>query len=249
MAQLNPQWLTPDWPAPAQVRALTTMRSGGVSEGDFASLNVALHVGDDPVAVAQNRHRLVAAARLPGDPIWLEQVHGIVVVEASVQTATPRADACVARLPAQVCAIQTADCLPVLFCDQSGTRIGAAHAGWRGLVGGVLATTLQALDTEPANVLAWLGPAIEQAAFEVGSEVRDQFIEHDARNESAFLANARGRWQADIYALARQALRRLGVTQIYGGGFACFADQDRFFSFRRQPRTGRMASLIWIEPP
>lgn len=241
------QWLTPDWPVPAHIRALTSLRSGGTSEGDFAGLNLALHVGDDPVVVRENRRRLVSEAQVPAEPVWLEQVHGIDVVEAGVPQITPRADACVARLPGQVCAIMTADCLPVLFCDQAGTRVGAAHAGWRGLVGGVLASTVTALDVEPSQVLAWLGPAIEQTAFEVGSEVREQFIAQDARSDSAFLLNTRGRWQADLYALARQTLNRLGVTQIYGGGFECFADRDRFFSFRRNPRTGRMASLIWID--
>jgi YfiH family protein len=249
MTSSTPAWLQPEWPAPANVRALTTLRSGGVSEGDFASLNLALHVNDDPAAVVENRRRLIAAAAVPIEPLWLEQVHGIDVVEVDGQIASARADASFARSPKRVCAIMTADCLPVVFCDVEGTRVAAAHAGWRGLVAGVLEKTVAALDTAPRQLIAWMGPAIEPAAFEVGPEVREQFMARDSRNESAFVANARGRWQADLYALARQELARLGVGGIYGGGFDCFADSARFFSYRRSARTGRMATLIWMEGP
>jgi len=249
MTASTPRWLTPDWPAPANVRALTTLRSGGVSQGDFASLNLALHVDDNAAAVVENRRRLIAAASVPNEPLWLEQVHGIDVVEVDGQSSPVRADASIARQPGKVCAIMTADCLPVVFCDVSGTRVAAAHAGWRGLVGGVLAKTVAALDTAPAQLIAWMGPAIEPAAFEVGPEVREQFIAKDSRSDSAFVRNARGRWQADLYELARQELTRLGVAGIHGGGFECFADGERFFSYRRNPRTGRMATLAWIETP
>jgi YfiH family protein len=218
-----------------------------VSEGDFASLNLAAHVGDDPAAVSENRRRLMAAARIPGEPVWLNQVHGADVVEAASHSAPPTADACVARAADKVCAIMTADCLPVLFCNVSGTRVGAAHAGWRGLAGGVIANTVAALDTSPDQLMAWLGPAIEQPAFEVGGEVREQFLAKDPASHDAFVPNARGRWQADLCALARQELGRLGVARVYGGGFQCYADSARFFSYRRNARTGRMATLIWID--
>ncbi|MET0497574.1 MAG: peptidoglycan editing factor PgeF [Steroidobacteraceae bacterium] len=247
MTTAAPRWLTPDWPAPATVRALTTLRDGGVSRGDFESLNLALHVTDDPAAVLENRRLLRTAAQLPSEPVWLEQVHGIEVVTAEGQTSPPRADASVAKHAGNVCSIMTADCLPVVFCDVAGTRVAAAHAGWRGLVGGVLAATVAALDTAPETLMAWMGPAIEPEAFEVGTEVREQFLARDVRSESAFTPNARGRWQADLYELARQELQRLGIVRIYGGGFQCFADSARFFSYRRNARTGRMATLIWID--
>ena len=247
MSPAVPGWLTPEWPAPATVRALTTLRSGGVSQGDFESLNLALHVNDDPAAVLENRRLLRAAAELPSEPAWLEQVHGIEVVAATGQTSPPRADASVAHEPRKVCAIMTADCHPVVFCDVAGTRVAAAHAGWRGLASGILAATVAALDTAPETLMAWLGPAIEPEAFEVGPEVRERFLAKDRRSECAFVQNARGRWQADLYELARQELQRLGVVSIHGGGFRCFADSARFFSYRRSARTGRMATLVWID--
>jgi YfiH family protein len=242
-----PSWLTPQWPAPVGVRALTTLRSGGVSQGDFASLNLALHVQDDPVAVAENRQRIIKAAKIPAEPLWLNQVHGTEVIEAIPHVVPPSADASVAHRAGQVCTIMTADCLPVLFCDDAGRHVAAAHAGWRGLVGGVLANTVAVLDVAPDRLMAWLGPAIEPAAFEVGDEVRTQFLARSSQSDSAFSRNERGRWQADLYELARQELLRLGVLRVYGGGFHCFGDAERFFSFRRQARTGRMASMIWIE--
>jgi len=247
MTSSSPAWLQPDWPAPANVRALTTLRGGGVSQGEFASLNLALHVNDDPAAVVENRRRLIAAADIPSEPLWLEQVHGTDVVAVDHRTSIVRADASVSRRPGRVCAIMTADCLPVVFCDVGGTRVAAAHAGWRGLADGVLAKTVAALDTAPGQLLAWMGPAIEQAAFEVGPEVRERFMAQDPGSDSAFVPNARGRWQADLYGLARQELTRLGLAGIYGGGFECFADSARFFSYRRNARTGRMATLIWMD--
>lgn len=253
------QWLTPDWPAPARVRALTTLRDGGVSQAPFTSLNLALHVGDDSAAVLRNRELLRIRAQLPAEPLWLNQVHGTQVMahpaRAPYEPAAassgafqpPTADACVAHGPGQVCAILTADCLPVLFCDRAGSCVGAAHAGWRGLVGGVLAATVQALQRPATQLLAWLGPAIEPAAFEVGDEVREQFIARAIESEQAFLRNPRGRWQADLYLLARQELARAGVAQVFGGDCACHADGRRFYSYRRDARTGRMATLIWLE--
>jgi polyphenol oxidase len=242
------QWLTPQWPAPSNVRALTTLRTGGWSEAPFDGLNLASHVGDAPEHVLRNRRALREQASLPREPLWLNQVHGVEVVAADTREPTPTADACVANAAGQVCAVLTADCLPVLFCDTSGSRVAAAHAGWRGLVQGVLSATLRALERPPEQLLAWLGPAIEPTAFEVGGEVREQFLLRDPESEAAFVRNDRQRWQADLYLLARQDLARAGVTQVFGGGFECFADSTRFFSYRRDGRTGRMATLIWCEP-
>jgi YfiH family protein len=242
------EWLTPEWPAPRAVRALTTLRGGGGSAAPFDGLNLAMHVGDDAAQVQRNRAALRVQAGLPCEPLWLNQVHGTQVVDACVTEPTPTADACIAHATGQVCAILTADCLPVLFCDLAGTCVGAAHAGWRGLVQGVLTVTVQALQRPGAQLLAWLGPAIEPAAFEVGDEVRAQFLARAPESESAFMRNSRQRWQADLYALARQELARAGITRIFGGGLACFADHARFFSYRRVARTGRMATLIWLEP-
>ena len=239
-------WITPDWPAPANVKAATTLRTGGVSEGVFASLNLGSHVGDDPAAVAENRRLLKAALQLPAEPAWLNQVHGTNVVVANSHSSPPTADASVAHAAGQVCVVLTADCLPVLLCDRQGTRVAAAHAGWRGLAGGVLKATIDALQIPPSELLAWLGPAIEQQAFEVGPEVREQFLTLDRRNDGAFQSNARGRWQADLYQLARNELARLGVNAVSGGGLRCHADEQRFFSYRRNSRTGRMASLVWL---
>lgn len=248
-------WIKPDWPAPPQVNAAATLRAGGVSEGTFASLNLGSHVGDDAAAVAENRRLLKAALQLPAEPTWLNQVHGTNVVvagtsgnQAGAQISPPTADASVAKAAGRVCVVMTADCLPVLFCDRQGTRVAAAHAGWRGLVGGVLGATIQALEVPPSQLMAWLGPAIEPEAFEVGPEVRDQFIALEAGNAAAFQGNARGRWQADLYRLARNELARLGVADVHGGGFQCYADSKRFFSYRRDSRTGRMATLVWLTP-
>jgi hypothetical protein len=243
----SPGFITPDWPAPANVKAAVTLRAGGVSEGTFASFNLGAHVGDDANAVAENRRLLETTLQLPAEPTWLNQVHGTTVVNALKAAASrPAADASVAFSADAVCVVLTADCLPVLFCDRAGTRVGAAHAGWRGLVGGVLTETIEALGVPPSELLAWLGPAIEQDAFEVGPEVLEQFVARDPKNSGAFQTNARGRWQADLYQLARNELARLGVTSVHGGGFKCFADSERFFSYRREPRTGRMATLVWL---
>jgi YfiH family protein len=242
----NIRWIEPEWPAPSNVRAAATLRVGGASRAPFDSLNLGAHVDDDPRAVAENRRRLCAALAIPSEPVWLQQVHGTHVVDAHAHASPPVADASIARVAGQVCVVLTADCLPVLFCDQQGKNVGAAHAGWRGLAGGVLAATVRALDVDPAKLLAWLGPAIEQDAFEVGDEVREQFIALSADHAHAFTRNPRGRWQADLDALARHELRRLGVTAVFGGGLRCYADQERFFSYRRDRQTGRMATLIWL---
>lgn len=242
------QYLTPDWPAPANVKAASTLRTGGASGGRYASLNLGTQVGDAPEAVADNRARLRATLRLPAEPCWLEQVHGSTVAEAgSAVTNPPRADASVARGRGRVCAVLTADCLPVLFCSVDGDRVAAAHAGWRGLAGGVLDSTVSSLGLPGAALVAWLGPAIGPQAFEVGDEVRIAFTARDASAADAFVPNARGRWQADLYRLARLELARLGVYNVYGGGVCTYSDEERFFSYRRDGETGRMAALIWLD--
>lgn len=240
-------YLRPEWPAPSAVRAATTLRDGGSSQGAYRSLNLGTHVGDEPAAVRENRERLRAALHLPTEPCWLEQVHGATVVEAGTWPQPACADACVARDPGSVCAVLAADCLPVLFCSRAGDRVAAAHAGWRGLAAGILDSTVSSLGLPGGEILAWLGPAIGPQAFEVGDEVRIAFTARDAAAEGAFERNARGRWQADLYALARLELGRLGVQAVYGGGLCTYADDARFFSYRRDGQTGRMATLIWIE--
>jgi len=250
----GPDLIVPDWPAPPGVRAAFTLRSGGFSRPPFDTFNVAAHVGDDPGAVAENRAALRARLDLPAEPAWLQQVHGHRVIDLDAQTSPgPQmsldsrgaADAAVTRIPGSICVIQVADCMPVLFAAVDGSAVGAAHAGWRGLAGGVLEATVRAMNTPPAKLLAWLGPAIGQAHFEVGEEVRAAFLAADAGAAAAFTANDRGRWQCDLYALARRRLARLGVSAAYGGGWCTYADFARFFSYRRDGRCGRMAALIW----
>lgn len=239
--------IVPEWPAPRNVRAFATTRNGGVSAGPYASLNLGTHVGDDPQAVAENRARL--GSHLPVRPLWLQQVHGAVVVNALSTCPDAQADAAFARVPNQICTVMTADCLPVLFCDASGTAVGAAHAGWRGLAGGVLENTVKAMQVEATEVLAWLGPAIGPQSFEVGEDVRAAFVAHSAQAQSAFVpTGAPGKYLADLYLLARQRLTALGVTRIYGGGRCTLTEADIFFSARRDgTRSGRQASLIWLE--
>jgi len=239
--------LRPEWPAISGVRAAVTLRTGGVSGGPFASLNLSAHVGDDPVAVRANRGRVRQALALPGEPAWLEQVHGTRVIVLRPGVSAGRADAAVTASSGLVCAIQVADCMSVLFAARDGSEVGAAHAGWRGLAGGVLEATVRALATPPSKLQAWLGPAIGPGHFEVGEEVRRAFLDSDTAAAGAFAPNARGRWQCDLYALARLRLKRLGVHSVHGGGWCTFADAARFFSYRRDGRCGRMAALIWIE--
>lgn len=245
-ARLQFEWLRADWPAPANVHTASTLRSGGVSQPPFDTLNLGTHVGDAPEAVRENRRRLQQALQLPAEPCWLEQVHGTAVVEAGTWIAPPQADACIARSPGQVCVVMTADCLPVLFCSREGDRVAAAHAGWRGLAGGVLESTVSSLGLPGSQLLAWLGPAIGPQEFEVGDEVRIAFTARDAAAAQAFAPSHRaGHWRADLYLLARQALTRLGVSAVYGGGACTVREQSRFFSYRRDGQCGRMATLIW----
>lgn len=240
--------IVPDWAAPGNVRACTTTRAGGVSEGGYGGLNLADHVGDRPERVAENRARLRQALALPQEPFWLRQVHGTVVVRARTDAGVPvpEADASYAREVGPVCVVLTADCLPVLLCDRHGTRVAAAHAGWRGLVGGVIEATVAALQAPPEDLLAWLGPAIGPAAFEVGPEVRAAFMQADPEAASAFVPSRPDRYLADLYELARQRLARLGVGAVYGGQRCSYREPERFYSYRREPVTGRMASLIWL---
>lgn len=240
-------WITPDWPIPANIRAVCTTRHGGVSAAPFDSLNLGDHVGDNPYAVARNRMIVGDSLQLPSEPLWLKQVHGVDVCAMDVGTCYPTGDASTAFRKGQVCVIMTADCLPVLFCDRAGTRVAAAHAGWRGLEAGVLERTLASLDCEPADLLVWLGPAIGPQAFEVGEEVRAAFMQHDPAAETAFQPSGNaGKWLADIYRLARQRLQAAGVSAVYGGDLCTYSDAERFFSYRRDGQTGRMASLIWM---
>ncbi len=242
-------WLVPDWPAPQTVRALTTTRTGGVSVTPWASMNPADHVGDATTAVAANRARLRGALGLPSEPIWLQQVHGVRVVDAARAGERPKADAAWTDCPGVVCAVLTADCLPVVFADRAGRCVAVAHAGWRGLANGVLEATVGQLPVPPQEVLAWLGPAIGPAAFEVGGEVRDTFMAQDVQAVNAFTPGVDGRWFADIYALGRQRLAACGVTAVYGGGWCTFHDRARFYSYRRDGTTGRMATLAWLAGP
>ncbi|OIR00864.1 laccase domain protein YfiH [mine drainage metagenome] len=241
---MNPDWIVPDWPAPARVRALVTTRSGGVSAPPYDSFNLGAHVGDEPAAVIENRRRLRSV--LPAEPLWLTQVHGTRVVSAEQAGAELTADACVARSPGRICAVQSADCLPLLLCAADGSAVAAAHAGWRGLAAGVLEQTVTAMAVAPKELIAWLGPAIGPAAFEVGAEVREIFCGHDPAAAAAFAANDRGRWQCDLAALARQRLARAGVARVFGGGLCTYADPLHFYSYRRDGVTGRMASLVWL---
>lgn len=236
----------PDWPAPPGVRAWVTER--GTGAGRYGSLNLASHVGDDAAAVAANRARLRAGLGLPSEPVWLEQVHGTRVLDLDAE-AVAAADGAVTSRAGVVCAVLTADCLPVLLADSAGRRVGVAHAGWRGLLHGVLPAAVRALGGPPDRLIAWLGPAIGPSAYEVGAEVRDAFVAAEPRAAARFAANARGRWQADLYGLARDSLAAAGVAAIFGGGFCTFRESARFFSHRREAPCGRMATLIWRESP
>jgi hypothetical protein len=237
----------PDWPAPARVSAWVTVRAGGASSGSYSALNLATHVGDAPQCVAENRAILSAGLRLPSEPVWLEQVHGTNVLDLDRDAVAP-ADGAVTSRAGVVCAVLTADCLPVIFASRDGGRAGVAHAGWRGLLSGVLPAAVRALQTPPADVVAWLGPAISSASYEVGADVRDAYLARDAEASAAFSPNGRGRWQADLYALARASLAGAGVKAVHGGGFCTFAEANRFFSHRREAPCGRFATLVWLAP-
>ena len=242
------EWLEADWSAPPWVRAISTTRRGGTSRGPYAGLNLGDHVGDDATCVAANRERLRLGLGLPAAPHWLRQVHGCAVALAHEPAADCEADAMVARGPGQVCAVLTADCLPILLCDRAGTRVAAVHAGWRGLAAGVIEAALARLGAPPESLLAWLGPAIGPGAFEVGAEVRACFLAGDGQAAAAFVPLGQGQWLADLPLLAHHRLAKLGVRDVRGAGLCTFQDAGRFYSYRRDGVTGRMASLVWIEP-
>jgi YfiH family protein len=239
--------IRPEWPVPGSVRAVVTTRSGGASQGPFESLNLGDHVGDDPRAVIENRDRLVEAARLPSQPLWLDQRHGnrVFLAEDDVPD-QPIADGVVIRNPGRVGAILTADCLPVLFASDDGHCVGAAHAGWRGLAGGILEATLRAMGGSPRRILAWIGPGIGRSAFEIGPEVRQRFLDDDPGSMDCFDRGEQDRWFGDLEGLARRRLAKAGVESVFGGGFCTHTDRARFFSHRRDARSGRFATLIWL---
>ena len=245
---MQAELIIPDWPAPDNIRAASTTRRGGHSAPPYAAFNLGTRVGDSAAAVGQNRALLRRQLNLPAEPCWLWQVHGIDVVYASAGDAGIQADASWSDNKGVVCVAQSADCLPVLFCDRRGSVVAAAHAGWRGLCAGVLERVVAALQCDPADLLAWLGPAIGPAAFEVGAEVRAAFLRADDRAEAAFTAHRPGCYRASLFMLARQRLQRAGVTAVYGGGLCSHSDPRRFFSYRRQRVTGRMASMVWLAP-
>ena len=237
--------IKPDWGAPAPVRAVTTTRTGGFSRAPFDSLNLALHVGDNPDHVAQNRARLQQALELPAEPCWMNQTHGIHAVTLE-QEDSREADAAITRLAGTVAVVMTADCLPILVCNRDGTEVAAIHAGWRGLQAGVIQATLASMASANEQLLAWIGPGISRDNFEVGEEVRTAFIDSIARAEGFFHANRAGHWLCDLAGLAESVLLDLGVGEVCCHSGCTYRDADRFFSYRRNAATGRMASLIWI---
>lgn len=239
----NKHWLTPDWPAPANIHAATTLRTGGVSVAPYDSLNPATHVGDDVNCVRENRHRIKTMLALPTEPVWLEQTHSNLVIDAGQSNTVQQADASVTNVAGVVCAVMTADCLPLLICSTDGKKIAAIHAGWKGLLAGIISNTLAALST--TDVLVWLGPAIGADCFEVGAEVRTAFVEKFAPFAAGFAQTSETKYLANIYQLARIELAARGVEAVYGGDFCTFTDTERFYSYRRDAQTGRMATLIW----
>lgn len=240
----KPEFIIPDWPAPANVKALQTTRAGGISTGSYASLNLGDHVKDNPLHVAHNRQSL--SPFFPTEPVWLQQVHGIRVIDASTSSCLETADASFSTRKEVVCVTMTADCLPVLLCDEAGTVVAAIHAGWRSLCDGVIEAAVEVMLGKANHLMAWLGPAIGPEAFEVGGEVRQQFIVHDAQAEAAFRPHG-NKWLGDLYTIARQRLQSSGITRIYGGGRCTYSEPESFFSFRRDGDTGRMATFIWLE--
>lgn len=247
------EWLTPQWPVAHNIRALTTLKRGGYSRGPCKGLNLATHVGDDLLAVQINRRLLNSELRLPQEPYWLTQVHGSAVVpipsSESLKSYYPEADASISFNPGEVCVVLTADCLPILLCDEKGTRVAAIHAGWRGLAAGVIEAAVERLACLPSSIMAWLGPAIGPDAFEVGEDVVEIFENAHTDINKAFKSINASKWKADIYTLAKLRLEALGIMRIFGGDFCTYTEQDRFYSARRAAQTGsqtgRMATLIW----
>ena len=239
------KFIFPNWPAPKNVCACTTTRLGGVSKAPYDSLNLSTKVGDEPTAVRANRAHLKQMLNLPSEPFWLDQAHTNRAVIAESYPTYPVADASYTTKACIVCVVLTADCLPILLCSKKGDLIAAIHAGWKGIINGVIEATIKALPANPTELIAWFGPAIGPQAFIVGSEVRDQFINFDAQAQTAFTAIEPQKWLCNIYLIGQQRLNSCGVTGIYGGEFCTYSDAQMFFSFRRSEHTGRLASLIW----
>jgi YfiH family protein len=239
------EWLVPDWPASANVRAFFTTRAGGVSEGDYASMNLGLSSGD--LAERVQRNRAIVRAALPAEPVYMRQLHGTEVAMLDTAASPVTADAAVCSMPGRVAAVLTADCMPLLLADRKGGRVAAVHAGWRGMAAGVVENAVDALGVAPSEVIAWMGPTIGPDAFEVGPEVREAFTARDPRAAQAFRAHKPGKFMADLYQLARMRLASRGVTEVFGGGFCTFHETGRFFSYRRVAKSGRMGAFIWRE--
>jgi YfiH family protein len=239
----NKHCLVPDWPAPVNIHAATTLRTGGVSANGFASLNPASHVGDEPESVSQNRQLISTLLALPSEPVWLNQTHSNHAIRAGVSDFPVAADASYSSEAGVVCTVMTADCLPLLVCSADGKEIAAIHAGWRGLVDGIIDNTIAALQSQ--DVLVWLGPAIGPDCFEVGADVLAAFVVRSAEYAAGFKQQSQDKWLADIYQLARINLVALGINEVYGGGLCTVTDHKRFYSYRRDKVTGRMATMIW----
>lgn len=243
-------FIQPNWPASQNIKAYTTTREGGFSQGAFASFNLAAHVGDDLQAVAKNRVLLREQLKLPGEPVWLDQVHGIEVIAAEqvdLEQLPVTADASFTTQAKVVCVTQTADCLPLLLCDRAGTCVAAVHAGWKGLALGVIEATIKKLPVKSSELLAWMGPAIGPTAFKVGKDVFDEFVLRDSKAEQAFKVIGDNHWLGNMYKLAKQRLANCGVVAVYGGDFCTYTDAKQFYSYRRDQQTGRMSTLIWMD--
>ncbi|OUR65475.1 multi-copper polyphenol oxidoreductase [Methylophaga sp. 42_25_T18] len=238
--------IIPNWPAPNNIKAISTTRHGGYSSPPFGKLNLGSHVGDDQLIVSQNRQQLIQLANLPESPLWLQQVHGSHMINSADWQADIEADAMFSQHANHICTVMTADCLPLLLCNQQGDTVAAVHVGWRGLAAGIIDKALKAFSCEASDIMAWLGPAIGPAQFEVGKEVYDMFVGKSPNAADAFIATKSQHYLADIYSLARQYLQKQGVQNIFGGEFCTVSDEERFFSYRRDGITGRMASMIWI---
>lgn len=240
------EFISPDWPAPKHIRCVSTTRIGGFSENGYQSFNLGEHVKDSQQHVVKNRELLSHSLQLPNGPIWLNQVHGTEVLELNSNSRKSiTADAAYTNEAGVVCAVLTADCLPVVFCDKGGEHIAVAHAGWRGLVNGIIENTLQSFPMDNENIICWLGPAIGSNKFEVGQEVYDEFLSKDDKNKNAFIAQGNGKHLANIYQLAKNVLYKHSVQEVYGGGYCTYSEKDRFYSYRRDGETGRMSTLVW----
>lgn len=244
---MKQHYIIPNWPAPDNIRAYTTTRLSGYSHPPYNSFNLSLTVGDDPKIVTRNREKLIQELALPETPCWLKQMHGKEVVDLDQYPLNPSGDACFTHTHSKVCVILAADCLPILICNHQGTEIAAIHAGWRGLLTGIIEGTIKALSSPPKQLLAWLGPAIGPTVFELNTTIRVDFLNNNPQNSDCFQQRNGNRWFANIYQLAGNSLKQCGVQTIYGGERCTYTEKDYFYSHRRDNgKTGRMASLIWI---